>query len=105
MRTRCGLSHRLRRSDRFVPASKGSLTSANGSSRLGDSNPGPTHYERVQCEMVADDRSHLGLDAASLSTAGNGRCREFGGTPGAQGRSAWEMPPPYRPLALIQVVE
>ena len=41
-------------------------------SRLGESNPRPTHYERVECEMVVDGQSGPVLDPASESTASEG---------------------------------
>jgi hypothetical protein len=44
-------------------------------SRLGESNPRPTHYERVQYGMVADDWSRPVLEPASLFTASDGQRR------------------------------
>ena len=49
MRTRCGLSHRLPRFGRFVPASKGSLASATPSSVSSASNSPP---------RISSNRSH-----------------------------------------------
>jgi hypothetical protein len=42
-------------------------------SRLGESNPGPTHYERVRCTTVADGWCGLTLAYARQSGAGDGR--------------------------------
>jgi hypothetical protein len=67
------------------PPEQGTGWAKRSRSRLAESNPGPTHDERVQWTTVADGWCRLTLGYSCQSVAGDGRCWTVGGTVGAHG--------------------